>query len=329
MTTRRKLVIAMGAGALAPLASFSQTPGKVWRVGFLAQRRVEFVDADSIFGPFTQGMRELGYTEGKNLAITWRSSEGNIERLTELAAELVRLNPDVLVTNGTPASVAAQKATAAIPIVMVNVADPLATGLVRSLARPGGNSTALSTIGAELGPKLLELLHTMAPKAQRVAVLVNPGNAVAAPTLENLLAASAKLGLKMQPVEARTAQEIVTGFGTMARQKAGALVVMLDPFFVQQKDQIAELAAKHRLPSIAGHGEYAQAGGLMIYGQTIRENYKRAAIYVDKIFNGTKAGELPVEMPTRFEMFINMKTAKALGLKVPQSILIQATTVIE
>ena len=329
MNTRRKLVIATGAGALAPRASFAQAPGKVWRVGFLAQRRVDFVEADSIFGPFTQGMRELGFVEGGNLAIIWRSAEGNIERLPELAAELARLNPDVLVTNGTPASLAAQKATATIPIVMVNVADPLATGLVKSLARPGGNSTALSTIGSELGPKLLEILRTMVPKASRVAVLVNPANPVTAPTLQNILAAARKLDLKIQPVEARTPQEIANGFGAMARQNAGALVVSLDPFLVQQKSQIAELAAKHRLPSIAGHGEYAEAGGLMIYGQSIRENYKRAASYVDKIFKGAKAGELPVEMPTKFEMIVNLKTAKALGIKVPQSILIQATRVIE
>ena len=329
MNTRRKLVIAIGAGALAPRASFAQAPGKVWRVGFLAQRRVDFVEADSIFGPFTQGMRELGFVEGGNLAIIWRSAEGNIERLPELAAELARLNPDVLVTNGTPASLAAQKATATIPIVMVNVADPLATGLVKSLARPGGNSTALSTIGSELGPKLLEILRTMVPKASRVAVLVNPANPVTAPTLQNILAAAQKLDLKIQPIEARTPQEIANGFAAMARQNAGALLVSLDPFLVQQKSQIAELAAKHRLPSIAGHGEYAEAGGLMIYGQSIRENYKRAASYVDKIFKGAKAGELPVEMPTKFEMIVNLKTAQALGIKVPQSILIQATRVIE
>ena len=329
MNTRRKLVIAIGTGAFAPLASFGQQPGKVWRVGFLAQRHLEFVDSDTAFRPFTQGMRELGYVEGRNVAIEWRSAEGISERLPELAADLVRLKVDVLATQGTPAALAAQKATATIPIVMINVADPLGTGLVKSLARPGGNSTGLSTIGGELGPKLLEMLHAMAPKASRVAVLVNPTNASTTLVLQHIQAAAPKVGVKIQLVEARTPQEISNGFGVMARQNIRALIVPQESLFNQQKSQIVELAAKHRLPSIGGNSEYAEAGGLMSYGHNLRENYRRAATYVDKIFKGASPGDLPVEQPTTFELAVNLKTAKALGIKVPQIILIQATKVIE
>ena len=325
MTTRRKLVIAMGAGALAPFASFSQTPGKVWRVGFLAARHVDFVDADFIYGPFTQGMRELGFIAGKNLVIEWRSSEGKSERLPELAAELVRLKLDVLVTAGTPAALAAQKATTAIPIVMISVGDLIGSGMIKSLARPGGNSTGLSNMSAELGPKLLEMLHDMAPKVTRVAVLVNPSNLTHAALLKNVQAAAQTLGVKVQTVEASTPKEIANGFAAMGRQNAGAFIASLDPFFIQQRKQIVELAAKQRLPSIGAFGEYVEAGGLMSYGPNVGEMFRRGATYVDKIFKGANPGNIPVEQPTKFDLVLNLKTAKAFGIKVPQSVLIQAT----
>ena len=329
MNTRRKIIFAMGAGALAPLASFAQAPGKVWRVGFLSQRHVDFVDADFIYGPFVQGLRELGYVEGKNLVIDWRSAEGKSDRLPELAAELVQLKLDVLAVAGTPASLAAQKATATIPIVLIAVADPVDSGLVKSLARPGGNSTGLSIMSVELAPKRLEMLRSMAPKVTRVAVLVNPSNPSNSLVLKNVQAAGQTLGVKIFAVEASTPQEIATAFSEIARQKAGALMVTQEALFTQQKNQIVELAAKQRLPSISAFGEYVEAGGLMSYGQNLRDTFKRAATYVDKIFKGVKVSELPVEQPMRFEMVLNMKTAKALGLKVPQAILIQATKVIE
>lgn len=325
---RRTLLVSLASGAFAPLTSFAQAPGKVWRVGIIAQSHVDFVDADLIYGPFTQGMRELGYVIGKNLVIEVRSAEGNIERLPELAAALVRLRPDVFVTQGTPAARAVQKATAVIPIVMSS-GDLVGSGLVKSLARPGGNNTGLSLMAAELGPKLLEMLHSMAPKATRVAVLVNPLNASAVLGLENIRTAAQKLGVKIQPVEAETPPQIAAAFALMARQNSEALVVTQDSSYVQQKKLIADLAKKQRLPAISGFDEYVEAGGLMSYGPSIRENFRRAAIYVDKIFKGAKAGDLPVEQPMRFEMALNMKTAKALGLKVPTAILIQATKVIE
>ena len=329
MINRRKIVIALGAGVLAPFASLAQQQGKVWRVGFLVQRHMEFVDADYNYGPFMQGMRELGYVVGKNLVIEWRSAEGKAERLPELAAELVRLKLDVLATAGTPAALAAQKATATLPIVMISVGDPVGNGLVKSLARPGGNSTALSNMNTDLAPKLLEMLRGMVPKVTRVAVLVNPSNVTNTSGLKNIQAAAQKLGVKIQPVAASTPQEIASAFAAMARQHAGALIVLRAAFFNQQKHQIVELAAKHRLPSISGDSEYAEAGGLMSYGNNVRENYKRAATYVDKIFKGANPGDLPVEQPTTFELFINRKTANALGLKIPNSMLAQATKVIE
>ncbi len=326
MITRRKIVVALGASALAvPFASFAQQQGKIWRVGFLAQRHMEFVDSDSYYGPFTQGMRELGYSEGRNLVVEWRSAEGKIERLPELAAELVRLKVDVLAAAGAPASLVAQKATTAIPIVMIGVSDPVGSGLVKSLARPGGNSTGLSNMNVDLGPKLLEMLRGMVPKVTRVAVLVNPHIVL----LKNIQVAAQKLGVEILPVEASTPEEIANAFAVMARQKAGALIVPLEPFFQQQRTQIVELAAKQRLPSIGGYGQYAEAGGLMSYGQNPRERYRRAATYIDKIFKGANPGDIPVEQPTSFDLIINRNTAKALGLTIPQSLLVQATKVIE
>jgi putative ABC transport system substrate-binding protein len=328
--TRRRIIIALGATALAaPFASYAQQKGKVWRIGFLTQRHVDFVDADFTYGPFTQGMRELGYVEGKNLVIEWRSAEGKAERLPELAAEIVRLKVDLLTTAGITAAVAARLATTAIPIVMVGISDPVGTGLVQSLARPGGNSTALSNMTADLGPKLLEMLRSMVPKLARVAVLVNPANVSRTILLKNIQVAAQRVGVKIQPIEASTPQEIADGFAVMARQNMGAFIVAQDAFLLQHKIEIVELAAKHRLPSIATYGEYVEAGGLMSYGQNIRENYRRAATYVDKIFKGANPGDIPVEQPMNFEMFANRRTAKALGLKIPNSIFVRATKVIE
>ena len=332
MITRRVFVGALaatGAGVLTPLCGFAQQQGKVWRVGFLSQRHMEFVDTDYYYGPFTEGMRELGYVVGKNLIIEWRSAEGKNERLAELAAGLVRLRLDVLLAAGGQASSAAQKATTAIPIVMIYMADPVGLGLVKSLARPGGNSTGLSNIVTELLPKRLEMLHSMTPKVTRVAVLMSPASATSNLALHNVQAAAQKLGVKILPFEADTPQGIAEAFAAMARQNAGVLIVSPNSFFQQQNNQIVELAAKHRLPSMGAYAEYAEAGGLMSYGQNLRENSRRAATYVDKIFKGANPGDLPVEQPMKFDMLINLKTAKALSLTVPPTIMVQATKVIE
>ena len=329
MTTRRELLIASGASVLAPSTAFAQTPGKVWRVGFLSHRHMDLVDSDYAYGPFTQGLRELGYVLGKNLVIEWRSAEGDSGRLPELAAQLVRLKPDALVAVGTPASLAAKKATVTLPIVAINVGDPVGIGLVKSLARPGGNITGFSLMSAEIRPKQLEILREMLPKVSRMALMVNPANATNVLESKKIQAAALQAGVKMQLVEAGTPQEIANGFAVMARQNAEALIVPQESLFQQQKNQIVELVTKHRLPSIGAYGEYVEAGGLMSYGQNISENFKRAATYVDKIFKGANPGDIPVEQPTRFELFINRKTANALGLKISNTMLVQATKVIE
>ena len=330
MNNRRKLLVALGAGALAtPLASLAQPQTKIWRVGFLATRaRPISLDADYV-GAFLGGMRELGYVEGKTLVIEWRFAEGRTELLPVLASELVQLKVDVIVINGIAAAFAAQKATATIPIVLSNTGDPVGAGLVKSLARPAGNITGVANLSGDIIAKDLEMMLSMVPKLLRVAVLLNPGNSNNKVALKNIQAAAQRTNVNILPAEARTAPEIESAFSAMARDKAGAVIVMNDTFFTQQRRQIAELATKNRLPSIAAVREYAEAGGLMSYGSNISDNWRRIANYVDKIFKGAKPAELPVEQPTKFELFINGKTAKALGLTIPQALLISADKVIE
>ena len=330
MITRRKLIVALGASTVTlPLWSFGQQQGKVWRIGFLSsRRRPDSSDLDFI-GPFTQGMRDLGYVEGKNLLIEWRFADGKAERLPGLAAELVRLKVDVLVTQGSPAAGAAQKTTTTIPVVMGSVGDPVGSGFIKSLAHPGGNITGLSNINVDIAPKRLEMLRSMVPKLSRVAVLVNRANPNHTATLETIQAAAQKSGVKILPLAAQTTQEIEKAFSTMTRENAGAVIVAPDALFTQQRSQIADLTGKHRLPSIFASREFVEAGGLMSYGQNLADNFRRAAMYVDKIFKGAKPADLPVEQPMKFELFINGKTAKALGLKIPQSLLTSADKVIE
>jgi putative ABC transport system substrate-binding protein len=329
MNGRRTLLLALGAAALvSPLTPRAQPQTKVWRVGFLAPRRPVALDTD-VYGAFPLGMRELGYVEGKNLVIEWRFADGMVERLPDMAGELVRLNVDVIVTAGTPAAGAAQKATSTIPVIIGAVADPVGDGFVKSLARPGGNITGLSTFTSDISPKRLEMLLTIAPKRSRVAVLVDSRDASHAAILKNLQAAAQTAGVRILPAEARTTQEIENAFSMMAREKAGAFIVVSSGFFNQQERQIAELAEKKRLPSIASRGDYVRAGGLMSYGDNRADTFRRVATYVDKIFKGAKPADLPVEQPTKLELVINGKTAKALGLTIPQSLQISADKVIE
>ena len=329
MNNRRKLLVALGASVIAaPHASFAQQPGKVWRVGFLALRgRPDSLDSGN-HGAFRQGMRELGYVEGGNLVIEWRFAEERSERLTDLAAELILGKVDVIVTTSAPTTQAAQKATANIPIVMGATGDPVNSGFVKSLARPGGNITGLSTITADLGPKYMEMLLSMVPKLSRVAVLIDPSNSAHTAILKAVEAAASRVGVRIVPSEARTPQEIDGAFSVMVREKAGAVIVN-GAFFNVYGRQIAELAAKYRLASISPFRSYVEAGGLTSYGPNMADMYRRAAKYVDKIFRGANPADLPVEQPTKFELFINRKTAKTLGLTIPQSLLISADKVIE
>ncbi len=326
---RRDTVIALLALSGAPFSSVAQQQNKVSRVGFLSPRRLEFVDSDYYYGPFMRGMRELGYVDGKNLIIEWRSAEGNNERLPNLATELVNLKVDVIVAVGTPGTRAAQKATTTIPIVMVGVGDPVGSGFVKNLPRPASNITGLSLMTQGIRLKQLEVLLDMMPKLSRVAVLVNPSNTDHIKTLEGVRAAAQKRGVKILVAEARTPQEIDNAFSLIRQQNAGALLVFLEPLFTQQKSQIAALTAKHRLPSIAGAREYAEAGCLMSYGSNIADGPHRAATYVDKLLKGAKPADLPVEQPSKFELVLNLKTAKKLGLNISRDSLARVDEVIQ
>lgn len=330
MKYRREVLIALGASALAaPLACLAQQQGKVWRIGFMHQgTRPESLESHFL-GAFPQGMRELGYVEGKNLVIEWRFADGKTERMPGFAAEFVQLKVDAIVAVDTVGISAAQEATATIPIIMNGVSDPVGNGFVQSLAHPGGNITGPSNFGSELAPKHLEMISSMVPGLLQVAVLMNPDSMSNRAGLKGVEAAAQKRKVKILPAAARTPQEIEHAFSQMVRQKAGGLIVLRDGFLNQQRRQIAELAAKNRLPTIAGLREFVEAGGLISYGNSLADQYRRVATYVGKILKGAKPADLPVEQPTKFELFINRKTAKALGLTIPQSLLVGADRVIE
>jgi putative ABC transport system substrate-binding protein len=327
---RRKLLVAFGLGALAaPLVSVAQQQRKIWRIGFLAPRSRPTSSVPDVYSAFPQGMRELGYVEGKNFVIEWRFADGKFERLPGLAAELVQMKVDVIVAAGTVATEVAQRATTTIPIVIAASVDPVGSGFVKSLARPGGNITGLSLATSDFSPKHLELLMTVVPKLSRVAVLVSPDNSAHPGVLKSIQATAQKLGVQVLPVSAPTPDDIERGFAMMKRERAEAVIVAADAFFVLQRRQIVELALKHRLASMATNREYAAAGGLMSYGQNVADFYRRAATFVDKILKGAKPGELPIEQPAIFELVINRKTAKTLGIAIPQELLLRADRVIE
>ena len=329
MNNRRKFIVALGAGALAmPLISFAQQPAAgMRRIGFLGPSLASAYARE--LEAWRAGLRELGYEEGKNLAVDFRWAEGNYALIPALAAELVALKVELIVTPTTPVSRAAQQATTTIPIVMINVGDPVAAGLVKSLARPDGNITGLSNLVADMNSKRLEMLHSMAPKQARVAYLINPDNSQTVLGYKDTQAVGQKRGITVLLAEARTPQEIDKAFASFRQQNVGALFVALDAIFQQQRNRIAELAAKYRWPSISADSMYAEAGGLITYGTNQADLFRRAATYVDRILKGAKPADLPVEQPTKFELIINGKTAKALGLKIPQSLLVMADKVIE
>ena len=308
----------------------AQPPAKVQRVGYLSPGSSSDPARLRRFDAFRQGLRELGYVEGQNIAIESRWAEGKYERYPALVGDLVRSKVDVIVTVGGAATKAAQQATRTTPIVMSPVIDPVGSGLVASLARPGRNVTGITMIAPDLVGKQLELLKEAVPKLSRVALLWNPDNPGSAPQLVQAEIAARALAVRLQALEARNPQEIDNAFAAMTRERAGALLLLADAILgLNQRDQIAALAAKARLPAIYGVTEYAQAGGLMVYGANLLDLERRAATYVDRILKGANPADLPVEQPTKFELTINLRTAKAIGLTIPPSLLQRADQIID
>jgi len=323
------VLILLPALLVAPLAADAPQAGKVPRIGLLGSlppsNTSRGVDA------FQQGLRELGWVEGQNIVIDYRYAEGRLDRLPDLAVELVRLKVDIIVAEATQGVAAAKNATGTIPIVMIaGSADPVGLGFIASLARPGGNVTGLSySVGPEIVGKGLELIKEIVPKVRRVAILSNPASPVQPLFIREVNVAARSLGVQVQLLEVRGPNEFDGAFAAMATDRVGALLVVADGMLIFHRTRLADLAARGRLPAAYGTRAHVEAGGLMSYGPSFRDLFRRSAIYVDKILKGAKPGDLPVEQPTKFELVINLKTAKALGLTIPQSLLQRADEVIQ
>ncbi len=328
MNSRRKLLVALGAGALvAPFGSFAQQAGRIGRIGFLSPFPT---GNDPQFEAFKQQLRDLGHVEGKTITINYLSAEGKYDRLSALAAELVRGNVDVIMTaGGTPAVTAARNATKTIQIVFSPVADPVGQGIVTSLARPGGNVTGISVQHPESAVKSLALLKEVVPTAKRIAILSNPTNSSLPGVLGDMHTAAKTLRLEITVANAGTAGEFETVFAEIVRDRPAGLMILADALFISESRRLTTLAARHRLPTMGGHNAIPESGGLMSYGPNRLDLARRAAVLVDKILKGAKPADLPVEQPTKFELVININTAKGLGIKIPNSVLVQATKVIE
>jgi putative ABC transport system substrate-binding protein len=322
---RREFITLLGGTAVWPLTARAQQPGKVWRIGVLESISAAMNTAN--YEALRQGLRELGYVEGQNIVIEYRSADGHVERFPSLAAELVRLNVDLILTRGTPAVLAAKNATATIPVVMAANGEPLR--VVASLARPGGNVTGLSAFTTELEAKRVEMIREIVPAARRIAVLYNMANPVYLPRWKDIEKTAQSLGIEVQLLDVRKSENFESAFAAATRQRIDAILVSIDGLILANLKFVVELVAKYRLPSICASREFVDGGGLISYGVSYPDLYRRAANYVDKILKGTKPANLPVEQPTKFELVINLKTAKALGLDVPPSLLMRADEVIE
>jgi putative ABC transport system substrate-binding protein len=325
---RRREFITLIVGAAAwPLAARAQQPIKRYRIGML-ETISEVLNAANL-AAFRNSLRDLGYIEGQNLFIDYRSADGRAERFPEMATELLYSNVDLIVTRGTPASLAVKNAAPTIPVVMAAVAEPLESGLVAGLARPGGNVTGLSSFAAVLDAKRVELLREAVPGIARIAAFMNMGNPVQLGEWKEIETAAQSMGIQPQLIDVRKVEDIGPAFDAATREHADALVVGIDAIMQANSKHITDLAAKRRLPAIYASREFVETGGLLAYGVSYPDLYRRAAIYVDKILKGAKPADLPVEQPTKFELVINLKTAKLLGLTVPPTLLAQADDVIE
>jgi putative ABC transport system substrate-binding protein len=324
---RESITFLGGAAVVWPLAARAQQPSKVARIGFLGNSTAAL--EVNLVGPFRDGLRKLGYEEGRDIVIEYRWADGRYERFPGLVGELVALKVDVIVTAGTPASVAVKNATTTIPLVMVAVGDPVATGLVGSLARPGGNITGLTSMSVEMEGKRLELLREVIPKVSHIAVLWNAASPIQIIEEAEVRAAAQVLGMKMLSLGVSTREQIDEALATIMRERPDALLILADRLFLHHRMRIMDFAAEERLPGVHAYRELVDAGGLMSYGPSYADMHRRAAIYVDKILKGAKPADLPVERPTKFELVINLKAARALGLTIPPSIILRADEVIE
>jgi putative ABC transport system substrate-binding protein len=330
MVVRRRLLFLVSFGlplATLPVISLAQT--KIRRIGVLSGAAQPASLESSTWGAILQGMRELRYVEGRDFVVEWRFAAGNYDRFAEFAAEFVRMNVDVILVLNTRGALEAQRVTKTIPIVFASISDPLGSGLVSSLAHPGGNTTGVSEGLDNTILKHLELIRLTVPQLSKLGVLINPSNPLYARLLERIESAGQGLGVTVEPVYARSADEIEGAFGTLKSRRVQAALIFDDSFFFTQRQQLADVASRFQLPAIAGHREYADAGLLFSYGELIADQFRRAAAYVDKILRGAKPGDLPVEQPTQFYFAVNRKTATKLGLAIPSEIMLRANEVID
>lgn len=324
---RRQFIVGIGSAFVASNSARAEQASKVKRIGFLGNSTAEL--EANLVGPFRQALADLGHVEGRDIAIDYRWAEGDYERFPALVAELIASGADIIVTAGTPAAFAVKRATTSIPCVMVAVGDPVGTGLIESLGRPGRNLTGLTSIAPELEGKRLALLRQIVPGLTYFAVLWNPANAFHVSAEKGVQDAAKVLGMKVQSLGVRTLEEFDAAFAAIAAEQPGALIVLADRIFLHGRERIMDFARQQQLPGVYAYRELVEVGGLMSYGPNYAEMHRQAAVYVDRILKGTKPGELPIQQPTKFELVINLKTAKTLGIEVPPALLALADEVIE
>lgn len=327
MRAARRAFLRSVAGGLAALAlaAPARCQERVPRIGFISETRA----ADPFLTAFREGLHDLGYVEGRNVVVETRYAQGVLERVPGFATELVRARVDVLVVGGTVSAKSAGEATARVPIVFALAGDPVGSGIVSSLGRPGGNITGISNLSPGLLPKQLELLRMAAPRVSRIGIVYNPANPATAPALEETREAARSMAVELQVLEVRRPDELSSALAVLDRWHAGALIAVSDPVVGSRLRDLSREAMRHRLPAMYSRREFVEVGGLLAYGPSYEDNYRRAATYVDKILKGARPGDLPVEQPTRFELVVNRKTARALGLTLPPALLLRADRVID
>jgi len=327
MQRREFITLRSGIVAAWPLAARAQQPAKIPRIGFLGNSTATM--EANLIGPLRDGLRELGYEEGRNVIIEFRWADGKYDQFPALVAELLAAKVDVIITAGTPATLAIKKATSTVPLVFIAVGDPVGTGVVPNLGRPGGNITGLSSIAPDLEGKRLELLREVVPKLSHVAFFLNPANAFHTASMRQARVAAQSLGIKLQPMEVNKSEQLDGAFASIVKEKPDALLILADRIFLHNRKRMMEFAIQQRLPSVNAYRELVEAGGLISYGPSYEDMHRRAAVYVDKILKGTKPADLPIEQPTKFTLLINLKTAKTLGLTVPPTLVARADELIE